>query len=55
MKTIFDKVDPKYLECATGACEHTSHVLNGLYFAIAIVILVNAAILIYPTRRPPTR
>lgn len=25
MKTIFDKVDPKYIECATGVCEHTAH------------------------------
>ena len=25
MKTIFDKIDPKYVECGTGVCEHTSH------------------------------
>lgn len=50
MKSIFDKVDPKYLECTTGACEHVGHTLNGLYIAIAIVILVNAAALLTTTR-----
>ena len=45
MKTIFDKVDPKYLECTTGVCEHVSHNLNGLYIAVVIVLLVNIAAL----------
>ena len=25
MKTIFDKIDPKYIECTTGVCEHAAH------------------------------
>ena len=25
MKTIFDKIDPQYIECSTGICEHASH------------------------------
>lgn len=25
MKTIFDKVDPKYIECGAGVCEHPLH------------------------------
>ena len=50
MRTILDKVDPIYLECTTGACEHAGHDLNGLYIAIAIVILVNATALLASTR-----
>ena len=50
MKTIFDKIDPKYLECTTGACEHVGHTMNGLYIAIAIVILVNTMALISTTK-----
>jgi len=39
MKTILDKVDPKYLECATGLCEHSSHSLNLLtWLSISLVL-----------------
>ena len=34
MKTIFDKVDPRYIDCATGVCEHTNHAPNLMYMAI---------------------
>lgn len=44
MKTIFDKVDPVYLdhaargvECATGTCGHTTHQFSGAMLVISIV------------------
>jgi hypothetical protein len=40
MKTIFDKIDPKYIECTAGSCEHTAHSNNGVYWAILIVALM---------------
>lgn len=42
MKTIFDKVDPKYMECATGVCEHAAHgsVLPSYIVAAVLVYLV---------------
>lgn len=39
MKTIFDKIDPKYIECATGACEHASHKINYVTWFIICVAL----------------
>ena len=43
MKTIFDKIEPKYLECTTGQCEHAIHAGNGILwvvvFALAFVLL----------------
>ena len=46
MKTIFDKVDPVYLdhaargvECATGACEHTSHQFSGAIFLLLFAVV----------------
>lgn len=45
MKTIFDKVDPKYLECTAGTCEHVYHVFNGpiiLVCGMFIVMLVTS-------------
>lgn len=43
MKTIFDKVDPKYLECSTGACEHVSHMFNGSALICCSVLLLYIA------------
>lgn len=41
MKTIFDKIDPKYIECTTGVCEHTAHSLNTpLWVVIATLSLI---------------
>ena len=40
MKTIFDKVDPKYLECGSGTCDHLEHKLLPyllVVFCLAIV------------------
>lgn len=52
MKTIFDKVDPKYLEhtasgveCMTGACSHSTHTYNAIM--ILSVIGVAAAMYVY--------
>ena len=44
MKTIFDKVDPTYLECSTGVCEHVSHQHNA---AIIITIAVYLSYSLY--------
>ena len=44
MKTIFDKVDPKYIECGTGMCEHTSHSHVMPLYIIAAVLLSMAVI-----------
>lgn len=43
MKTIFDKINPKYLECTAGSCEHISHSLNP----IIIITLVSLIIVAY--------
>lgn len=40
MKTILDKIDPKYIDCATGACEHISHKMNTAIWLIVVVALV---------------
>ena len=40
MKTIFDKIDPKLIECTGGVCEHTSHQLNGPLLLIISVLVV---------------
>lgn len=50
MKTIFDKVNPKYIDCATGICEHTSHTFNTGYIAIAVVLLLAVGILEFSRR-----
>lgn len=42
MKTIFDKVDPMYLDCTTGMCDHVSHQQNAvIIFAIAVYLSYN--------------
>lgn len=39
MKTILDKVNPKFIECSTGMCEHVSHKLNfGLYIGLVVAL-----------------
>jgi hypothetical protein len=38
MKTIFDKIDPKFFEYATGHCEHFIHAGNGILRAFAFVL-----------------
>ena len=39
MKTIFDKIDAKHIDCVSGICEHTSHQYN-LFYLIVIPVLV---------------
>lgn len=39
MKTILDKIDPKYIECSVGTCEHVSH--NG-----GIILLIGVALVL---------
>ena len=47
MKTIFDKVDPKYIECTTGVCEHASHSLNApLWMVIVTLSLVLISVVV---------
>lgn len=36
MKTIFNKIEPKYLECTTGTCEHFEHKFNIVYLSILL-------------------
>ena len=40
MKTIFDKIDTKHLDCVSGLCEHTSHQFNALYLLVVPVIVI---------------
>lgn len=40
MKTIFDKLDPKLIECTGGVCDHTSHQLNGPLLMVIGVLIV---------------
>lgn len=47
MKTIFEKVDPKYIECGTGTCDHATHKVNS----ILPLLVVAAIILILGARR----
>ena len=39
MKTIFDKIDPSYIECATGTCEHTVHNTNIVSWVVVAFII----------------
>lgn len=41
MKTIFDKIDPKHLDCVSGVCEHISHQFNALYLLAIPVIVIS--------------
>ena len=47
MKTIFDKIDPKYIDCASGACEHTGHQYNLLTCLVAGILLLNITVLYF--------
>ena len=45
MKTIFDKIDTKYLEhaahgveCSTGTCGHASHGSNALLWVVIVAL-----------------
>lgn len=38
MNTIFEKIDPKYLECVTGSCEHVLHT-NNMYIWFLVVAI----------------
>ena len=40
MKTIFDKIDPKYLDCSIGQCEHAIHSGNGVLWGVAFALLL---------------
>lgn len=37
MKTILDKIDPRYIECTTGICEHVSHKANIIMWVLLTV------------------
>jgi|SaaInlStandDraft_2_1057019.scaffolds.fasta_scaffold221006_2 hypothetical protein len=50
MKTIFEKVDPKYIECGTGTCDHATHKVNS----ILPLLVVAAIILTLIVRRSKT-
>ena len=58
MKTIFDKIDPKYLEhaaqgveCSTGTCAHAYHthnvILVGVIVACAVYLVLKKRLLTY--------
>jgi len=52
MKTIFDKVDPKYIDCANGMCEHVEHKANALWWMLlAVAIIYTGTKYYYDTRR----
>jgi len=43
MKTILDKINPKYIECTAGICEHITHKTNVIVWsllAIAVITLI---------------
>ena len=42
MKTIFDKINPQYLECSTGTCGHPEHI--GIVIAIASVVIISISL-----------
>ena len=37
--TIFDKIDPEYMNCMNGVCQHTEHKLNALWWIIPLVTI----------------
>lgn len=43
MKTILDKVDPKYLDCISGVCGHYIHTFNGVTL-ITVTLVATFAI-----------
>lgn len=44
MKTIFDKIDTKYLDCTAGTCEHVAHNFNGALLIILAITIVSVKI-----------
>lgn len=40
MKTILSKIDPKYIECTTGMCEHVSHKANFIVWSLLVVAVI---------------
>jgi len=40
MKTIFDKINPEYLECTAGSCQHVIHSLNPVIILTLITLVV---------------
>lgn len=56
MKTIFDKVDPKYIECTTGVCEHAAHSTNMyMWIVVAILALTIKYLYGHQSKRDSTR
>jgi hypothetical protein len=43
MKTILDKVDPKYIECSTGICDHLYHNFNSILWIASIILILIAS------------
>ena len=51
-KTIFDKIDSKYLECVNGICEHMEHKVNAVWWILAVVAIVSIGVkYFHDTRR----
>jgi hypothetical protein len=51
MKTIFDKIDPVYLnhaaqgiECTTGTCGHSAHQYTGVLFLIIAALITTIGV-----------
>ena len=51
MKTIFDKIDPVYLnhaaqgiECTTGTCGHSTHQYTGVLFLIIAALITTIGV-----------
>ena len=41
MKTIFDKIDPKYIECSSGMCEHAAHThVLPMYILTSVITML---------------
>jgi len=40
MNTIFNKVDPSYINCMNGVCEHANHKVNALWWVIPVMALI---------------
>lgn len=45
MKSIFDKVDPRFLECVTGTCSHTDHQAGIVVWLVMSLIILNIIIM----------
>jgi len=51
MKTIFDKVDTKYLDCTSGTCEHVAHNFNGILLVTIALAIVTVKVYQYLNTR----